>query len=269
MPFALLRRVLYPLAVASIWLLVGIPDASGGPPLTVDDTETLDRGQFELFTGFSYAKAGSRRAYDTPTELTIGLAKGWECSIRGSYQYFHDGSATPNTVNGILSLQIGTKLRVLTESPTVPVSLALSGTLTFPTSSNAKYAAQGKPAGGVFLIAGRGFGDFTINANVGYAIGGAQKRNAANDAWFFGLTAQRIFAKKYTIFAEAFATPQVGRFREAVINADGGLLWDLSDRFRITVLLGRGFRPGGAEFVGNIGFLVSLGPKPVAEKEVK
>ena len=257
------------LAVLSVWLLAGMPAASAGPPLVVDDTETLDRGQFELFTGFSYAKAGSLRAYDSPTELTIGLAKGWECSIHGSYQYFHDASAAPHTVNGVLSLQIGTKLRLLTESPTVPVSIALSGSLRFPTSSSAKYAGQGKPTGGAFLVMSHAIGDFTINANVGYGIGGIQNREVANDGWFFGVAAQRIFAKKYTFFAEGFATPQVGHFREAVINADGGLLWDLSDRYRISVLLGRGFRPGGAEFIGNIGFLVSLGPKPVAEKVVK
>lgn len=236
------------------------PELRAGPPLVVDDPETLDRGHFELFTSFLYTKAGSQNLYGTPSELTIGLAKGWECSINGAYQYISDSSSSPKTVNGVLSLEVGTKFRLLTESATVPVSLALSGKLRVPTSANSQYAGQGKPSGGGFLILAKAFGDFSINGNVGYDARLLQSRNAAYDAWFFGLSAQRIFAKKYTVVAEVYSFAQVGRFRETVINADGGLLWDLSERYRITALFGRGFRPGGADFLANIGFLLSLGP---------
>jgi hypothetical protein len=263
------RRQLSIFGVISMLCFAYLPEVEAGPPLVVDDPETLDRGHFELFTSFLYTKAGSVRSYDTPTELTIGLAKGWECSINGAYQYRSDASSTPDTVNGVLSLEVGTKVRLLTESPTMPVSLALSGKLRFPTSSNSKYADQGKPSGAGVLVIAKAFGDFSIGANVGYGVGGAQNRDVVSDAWFFGVVAQRVFAKKYTIFTEVYAMPQVGRFRAAVINADGGLLWDLSDRYRITLLLGRGFRPGGAEFLANLGFLISLGPKPPATRPEK
>lgn len=248
---------------------LGLREISAGPPLVVDDPETLDRGHFELFGSFLYTKDGSTNLYSTPTELTIGLAKGWECSVNGAYQYFSDASSRPDTVNGVLSLEVGTKFRVLTEAPDMPISLALSGKLRFPTSANSKFADQGKPIGSGFVILGKAFGDFTINGNVGYGVGGAQTRDAGNDAWFFGVAVQRIFAKKYTIFAEVYSTPQVGRFRGTVINADGGLLWDLSERYRITVLLGRGFRPGGTDFLCNVGFLLSLGSTPSAPKPAK
>jgi hypothetical protein len=260
------RRIVSILGVLSIWLLAGVFDAAAGPPLVVDDPETLDRGHVELFTSVLYNKSGTRRSYDTPTELTIGLAKWWECSINGAYQYNHDESSTPNTVNGVLSLDVGTKFRLLTESPNMPISLALSGHFRFPTSPNSKFAEQGKPAGSGNLVLARTFGDFALFANVGFGIAGVQTRAEANDAWFFGLAAQRIIAKKYTVFGEVYSTPQVGRFRDAVINFDGGLLWDLSDRYRISVRLGRGFGPGGADFIANIGFLLSLGPKPPATK---
>ena len=235
----------------------------------VDDPETLDRGHFELFTSVLYNKSGTLRSYAAPTELTIGLAKGWECTINGAYQYNHDDSSTPNTVNGVLSLDVGTKFHLLTESQNVPISLALSGHVRFPTSSNSKFAEQGKPAGSGTLVLARTFGDFALFANVGFGLAGIQTRAEANDACFFGLAAQRIFAKKYTVFGEVYSTPQVGRFRDAVINVDGGLLWDISDRYRISVLLGRGFGPGGADFIANIGFLLSLGPTPPAVKPGK
>src|SRR5258707_774566 len=126
------RQITSILGVLSIWLLASVPNAPAGPPLVVDDPETLDRGHFELFTSFLYARSGTLRSYDSPTELTIGLAKGWECSINGAYQYRHDAGSSPNTLNGVLSLEVGTKFRLLTESPTVPVSLAVSGHLRFP-----------------------------------------------------------------------------------------------------------------------------------------
>ena len=143
----------------------------------------------------------------------------------------------------MLNLGLGTKYRFLTASPTVPVSVAFSGTLRFPISSNAKYANQGRVTGGGILVVGRTFGALTVNANVGYGIGGAQNRDKAADAFFLGLSAQRIFAKKYTVFAETYATPQVANCRSAVINADGGLLWDFSNRYRVSFLFGRGFVP--------------------------
>jgi hypothetical protein len=261
-----IHRMTSILEVLTIWLLAGVFDAAAGPPLVVDDPDTLDRGHFELFTSFLYDKSGTLRTYAAPTELTIGLAKGWECSINGAYEYNHDESTTPNTVNGVLSLDVGTKFRLLTESPNVPISLAVSGHFRFPTSSNSKFAEQGKPSGSGTLVLARTLGDFALLANVGFGLGGLQNRAEANDTWFFGLAAQRIFAKKYTIFGEVHSTPQVGRFRDAVVNVDGGLLWDLSDRYRISVLLGRGFGPGGADFIVNIGFLLSLGPKPPAAR---
>lgn len=247
------------LAIAVI-AIAGSRPALAGPPLVVDDPETLDRGQVELFTSVQFTKNRSMRTYETPTELTIGLAPGWECSINGSWQYLQDASTTPQTINGVLSLGLGTKYRLLTESATVPVSVALSGTLRFPISPNAKYANQGKVTGGGILVIARTFGAFTINANMGYGIGGVQNRDYAADAFFLGLSAQRIFAKKYTVFAETYTTPQVANSRSAVINADGGLLWDFSDRYRLSFLLGRGFRPGCAEVYANVGFLLSLGP---------
>ncbi len=262
-------RLAFIAASLSIFCLADPPQICAGPPLVVDDPVTLDRDHVELFTSFLYTLAGTMRSYASPSELTIGLAKGWECSINGAYEYHSDPSSTPNTVNGLLSLTLGTKFRLLTESPDVPVSLALSAKFRSPTSNTAKFADQGKPSGEGFIIVGKTWGDFTLNGNVGFGVGGAQNRDAVSNAWFFGLAAQRIFAKKYTVFAETYAVPQVGRFRDTVISADGGLLWDLSDRYRITVLLGRGFRPGGADFLGNLGFLLSLGPTPPATKPPK
>ena len=263
------RRLIATFGLLALLGFAAARQLHAGPPLVVDDPETLDRGHFELFTSFLYAKEGSLRSYDAPSQLTIGLAKGWECSINAAYQYHAEVGGTPDTVNGVLSLEVGTKFRLLNQAPDMPVSLALSGRLRFPISSNAKYADQGKPSGGAILVLARKLGEFSVNANVGYGVGGAQNRDLVSDAWFFGLAAQRIFAKKYTLFTEVYAMPQVGRFRDAVINADGGLLWDLSDRYRITVLLGRGFRPGGAEFIGNLGFLLSLGPAAPAAKPSK
>jgi hypothetical protein len=263
------RRLAFIAAVLSICGLANPPLVCAGPPLVVDDPVTLDRDHVELFTSFLYTLAGSARSYASPSELTIGLATGWECSLNGAYQYQRDPSSTPKIVNGLLSLEVGTKFRLLTESPDVPMSLALSAKFRCPTSNNSKFADQGKSSGDGFLIVGKTWGDFTLNGNIGFGVGGAQNRDAVSNAWFFGLAAQRIFAKKYTLFAETYAVPQVGRFRDAVISADGGLLWDLSDRYRITVLLGRGFRPGGADFLCNLGFLLSLGPTTPAAKPAK
>ncbi len=128
--------------------------------------------------------------YEKPTELTIGLASGWECSINGSWLHIQDASTSPQSINGVVSLGLGTKYRL----------------------------------------------------------------------WTVGLSAQRIFAKKYTVFAETYSTPEVAPCRHAVIHADGGLLLDFSDRDRLNFLCGRGFRPGCAEFYANVGFLLSLGP---------
>ncbi len=256
------RRSAWLAGMLAIFLVLGIRHATAGPPLVVDDPETLDRGHFEWFTSVLFAKFGSAHSYDTPTQLTIGLAKGWECSISGAYQYHTNVPASPDPVNGVLSLEVGTKFRLLTESSDVPLSLALAGKLRFPTAPNAKYADQGKASGGGTIVISKAFGDFTLNGNVGYGIGGSQNRDLVGDAWFLGVCAQQIFAKKYTLFAEVYAMPPVGHLRETVINADGGLLWDLSERYRITVLLGRGFRPGGADFVANLGFLLSLGRTP-------
>lgn len=106
----------------------------------------------------------------------------------------------------------------------MPVSLALSGKLRFPTAGNAKDANQGKVSGGVVLVAARTLGDFSLNVNVRYAAAGAQSGDAVTDAWFLGVAVQCLIAKKYTLFVESYASPPVAHFRNTVINADGGLL---------------------------------------------
>lgn len=64
------------LSAVAAWLLAVTPVGRAGPPIVIDDPETLDRGQVELFTSFQFTKIRSLRTWETPVELTIGLAPG-------------------------------------------------------------------------------------------------------------------------------------------------------------------------------------------------
>lgn len=249
--------------------LLGALLASGpllaGPPLTVDDSETLKSGQFELFvSGQATRTRGSGGvSWEAPMELTIGLGRGFECSLATGWSDLRLGAGS-GQARGVLALDPGMKWSFRPPREGQMFSAALGLKLHVPIRAGAVAAGVGGYSVALNFATtwDLGFASVDLNAGLDHvtASGGARSRREL----FLGAAVRKeLVRERWTVFAEAYANPDVRRFATAEVRADVGVLWDVSTKLRFSALVGRGFRDDGADYFVNLGVLFSLGASAV------
>jgi len=192
-----MRKVFF--AVISILAIsfLCLPQGHAGRPLTTDDAWTVEKGKFQLETGFEAARQDNRDwEYAPSLALSYGLSERADLGIGSGYTFLDPKEE--ERVDGLSDTEVKLKYRLMDEKGWVP-AFALAGKVKFPTASSSKGL-------------GSGAADFTINAaatknlskqlalhlNLGYTFMGDGGDNELN----YSIAAQYVLAEKLGLGGE-------------------------------------------------------------------
>ncbi|MBS0658510.1 MAG: transporter [Verrucomicrobia bacterium] len=253
------RRWLPPLL-----LVLAARPAMAGPPLTVDDSETLKAREVELFVSAQVTRTrGGGTTWEAPMELTIGLGQGFECSLATGWSDVRLASGG-GEARGVLALDPGLKWSFRPPTEGRMFSAALGLKLHVPIRRAAVLAGVGGYSMTLNLATtwDLGFANADLNVGIGHVTASAGAR-ARQEILLGAAIRKELVRERWTVFAEAYATQDRRRFASAEVRADLGVLLDVSPKLRFSLLAGRGFRDDGADYFCNFGILFSLGSNAV------
>lgn len=151
-----------------------------GRPLTVDDADPVDAGQFEFEAGAAYEHDSDCKHWDMPFGLTCGLVPGVEVGVGFGGQFeertellAESGDEECVREHSVGDLVAGAKWQFLQSCP-LGARHALAASVKFPTSDEGKSLGSGKTDYDLTWIASRSIGKKTaVHVNARYSwIGG-------------------------------------------------------------------------------------------------
>jgi cobalt/nickel transport protein len=111
-------------------------------PLSTDDAWTVERGRFQLETGFDFARQENHDRELSPSmTLTYGLFERMDMGIGSGYLFLHPAEGKEE--NGFTDTELKIKYRLMDEKDWLP-SFAVSGKVKIPTASEFKGLGQGR-----------------------------------------------------------------------------------------------------------------------------
>lgn len=111
-------------------------------PLTTDDAYTVEKGKFQVETGFDFARQDNHDKVFFPSmTLSYGLFERMDMGVGSIYQFVNPTEGKKENGFGDTALKI--KYRLVDQKDWIP-SFAVSGTLKIPTASESKGLGSGK-----------------------------------------------------------------------------------------------------------------------------
>jgi hypothetical protein len=111
-------------------------------PLTTDDAGTVEKGEFQLETGFDFARQENHDKELGPSmTLTYGIFERMDVGIGSGYLFVYP--AEDKNENGFADTELKLKYRWIDEKDWRP-AFATTGTIKFPTASESKGLGSGK-----------------------------------------------------------------------------------------------------------------------------
>jgi cobalt/nickel transport protein len=145
-------------------------------PLTTDDAYTVEKGKFQLETGFDFARQDNHdREFSPSMTLTYGLFERMDMGLGGGYLFIHPAEGKKE--NGLADTELKIKYRLIDEKDLMP-SFAIAGKLKIPTASESKGLGSGKMDFGINLIFTKNLSKrLVLHLNLGYTFIGEDRVN--------------------------------------------------------------------------------------------
>ena len=173
-------------------------NAFAARPLTTDDAGTVEKGKFQLETGFDFVRQDNHdKEYSPSLTLTYGLFERMDVGVGSAYLFVDP--AEGKKVNGFSDTPLKVKYRFLDQKDWIP-SFAVSGTLIIPTASKSKGLGSGKTDFGINTIFTKNLSKrWVLHLNLGYTfIGEHRERNEFN----YSLAGQFVLSDKWALVGE-------------------------------------------------------------------
>jgi cobalt/nickel transport protein len=143
------KKVL-PLILLICLILFSTTSVFAARPLTTDDTGTVEKGKFQLETGFDFARQDNHdKEFNPSVTLTYGLFERMDMGIGSGYLFLHPAEGKKE--NGLADTELKVKYRLIDEKDWMP-SFAVTSKLKIPTASESKGLGSGKTDFGINLI---------------------------------------------------------------------------------------------------------------------
>ena len=185
------------LFLAILLFHLSVSTAFAARPLLTEDTETVEKGQFEIELGFDFVRDDNRDQYYIPsTQLKYGLRANAEIGVTMGY-IFKDLHGN-GRVDGFSDLFAYAKYRFWDEGSSYP-SLALKLSAIFPTASREKDLGSGEVDYGLAAIFSKSFGNLALHFESLYLFIGEEGRT---DILGLGLAGEYEFTKTLMGVAE-------------------------------------------------------------------
>jgi len=167
-------------------------------PLTTDDTGTVERGKFQLETGFDFARQENHDRELSPSmTLSYGLFERMDMGIGSGYLFVHP--AEGNNENGFGDTEVKIKYRLMDEKDWLP-SFAVSGKVKIPTASESKGLGSGKTDFGINLIFTKNLSKrWVFHINAEYTFIG---EHGMNNEFNYSVAGQFIISDKWALVGE-------------------------------------------------------------------
>jgi hypothetical protein len=167
-------------------------------PLTTDDAWTVEKGEFQVETGFDGARQDNHdREFSPSLTLSYGLLERMDIGIGSSY-LFVDPKEGKNE-NGIGDTELKLKYRLFDEKDWIP-AFAITGNLKIPTASESKGIGSGKIDFGINTIATKNLSKrWVVHLNMGYTFIG---EHGVNNEFNYSAATQFILSDKWALVGE-------------------------------------------------------------------
>jgi cobalt/nickel transport protein len=167
-------------------------------PLTTDDAGTVEKGEFQLETGFDALRQDNHdREYSPSMTLTYGLLKRMDLGIGSGYIFYHPKEGKKE--NGMADTELKLKYRWIDEQDWRP-AFATTGTVKIPTASESKGLGSGKTDVHINTILTKNLSKrLVLHLNLGYTfIGETHVNNELN----YSMAAQFILTETWALVGE-------------------------------------------------------------------
>ena len=202
--------------------------AFAGMPLTTDDAYTVEKGKFQLETGFDFTRQDNHdKEFGPSVTLTYGLFERMDVGV-GSTYLFVDPTEGKNE-NGLGDTEVKVKYHFIDQKDWIP-HFALSGTIKIPTASESKGLGSGKADFNVNTIFTWNLSErWQLYSNLGYTfIGEHHVDNECN----YSVALQFALTDKWALVGEIIGVNNFnGHKRDDPISGLVGAQYVLSDNF--------------------------------------
>jgi hypothetical protein len=226
-------------------------------PLTTDDACTVEKGKFQLETGFDFARQDNHdKEFFPSVTLSYGLFERMDMGVGSTYQFANPADGKRENGFGDTALKI--KYRLVDQKDWIP-SFAVSGTLKLPTASESKGLGSGKADFNINTI-------FTWNltkrlqlyANLGYTfIGEHGVENGLN----YSLAGQLSLSDKWALVGEIIRVNNFnGHKRDDPFSGLVGTQYLITESLVWDVGLGIGMNKASSDFRLTTGLTILFKP---------
>jgi hypothetical protein len=167
-------------------------------PLTTDDAYTVEKGKFQVETGFDFSRQDNHDNEFSPSAtLTYGLFERMDVGVGSAYLFFNPSEGKKENGLGDTALKI--KYRPVDQKDWIP-SVAISGTLKIPTASESKGLGSGKTDFNINTILTWNVSkQMQVHVNLGYTFMGEHRED--NELNYSGAV-QFILSDKWALVGE-------------------------------------------------------------------
>jgi hypothetical protein len=185
-------------AVVSSLLLLFSSPAFAARPLTTDDAWTVEKGKFQLETGFDATRQDNHDREITPSlTVSYGLLERMDVGIGSAYLFVRPKEG--ENENGLGDTEAKLKYRLFDEKDWMP-AFAVTGKLKIPTASESKSLGSGKTDFGINTIVTKTLSKkWVLHLNLGYTFIG---EHGASNEFNYSAAAQFILSDKWALVGE-------------------------------------------------------------------
>ncbi len=227
-------------------------------PLTTDDAGTVQKGEFQVETGFDFARQDHREAEISPSlTVSYGLLEKMDVWIGSEYLFVRHEEGE-NEENGLGDTALRLKYRFFDEADGMP-AFAVSGMLKVPTASESKGLGSGKTDFSINTILTKNLGErLVLHLNLGYTfIGEKHCSNELN----YSLAAQFILTDRWALVGEVVAMNHLnGRHGDDPLSGLVGTYYLITDKIIWDAGIGIGMSRAAPNFQFTTGFTLLFKP---------
>jgi hypothetical protein len=167
-------------------------------PLTTDDAGTVEKGKFQVETGFDFTRQDNHDREISPSlTVSYGLLEKMDGGIGSGYLFVRPKEG--ENENGFGDTELKLKYRLLDERGWMP-SFAVTGNLKIPTASESKGLGSGKTDFGINTLVTKNLSKrWVFHLNLGYTFIG---EHGVNNEFNYSAAAQFILSDKWALVGE-------------------------------------------------------------------
>jgi len=167
-------------------------------PLTTDDTGIVEKGKFQLETGFDFTRQDNHDRELSPSmTLSYGLFERMDMGIGSGYLFVHPEEGKEE--NGFADTELKIKYRLMDEKGWLP-SFAVTGKVKIPTASESKGLGSSKTDFGINVILTENLSKrWFFHINAGYTFIG---EHGVNNEFNYSVAGQFILSDKWALVGE-------------------------------------------------------------------